>query len=382
MSSGKFWLNRLSVRLTIAFLLASVLGVALVAVFTYNSTAREFNSFLAHLEGMSGMGGMMGGPVTQAGLEFVRNLGRNLWLAGIMGALLALVLGGLFTRYIVAPLGEVSGAARSMAAGDFDRRVNVRGSSELVELGESFNYMAETLNRDRDLRQNMVADIAHELRTPLSILQANIEAMQDKVLETSPENLESLHQETVLLSRLIEDLRTLSLAESGQLKLQPEETDLEDLARKVAGSIKPQFASRNITLEVNVSGDVLKVMADRYRVEQVLRNLLNNALQYTPENGRVSVKVAKAGKMVETTVTDSGPGIPPDDLPHIFERFYRVDRSRTRRTGGSGLGLAIVKQLVEAQGGSVSVSSEVGRGSTFTFCLPVFQENPGFAPTF
>lgn len=373
--------NRMSVRLTAAFLLAAVMGVALVAALAYRSTASDFQAFLGHLEAMQGMmggvmGNMMGGVIAQGAVDFMNNLGRTLWIAGLLGVLLALLLGGLFTRHIVAPLGEVTAAARRVAKGDFRQKVKVRGSSELRELGDSFNIMAETLSHDRELRQNMVADIAHELRTPLSILQANVEAMQDGVLETSTENLTSLHQETLLLARLIEDLRTLSLAESGQLRFHYRDTDLKELLLRVTEGLQPQFASKNVEIALEAPDELATVMADPDRIEQVARNLLNNAYHYTSKGGLVTVKLVPDGNGVTVSVTDTGAGIPSENLPHIFDRFYRVDRSRARTTGGSGLGLAIVKQLVEAQGGLVSANSQVGKGSTFSFYLPFFSSKP------
>jgi signal transduction histidine kinase len=231
--------------------------------------------------------------------------------------------------------------------------------------------MAETLSHDRELRQNMVADIAHELRTPLSVLQANIEAMQDGVLEASTESLASLHQETSMLARLIDDLRILSLAESGQLEFHPRNTDLKKLSSRIIEVMGLQFSSKNIDLALEVSDSLAQVFVDPDRIEQVLRNLLSNAYLYTPEDGRVMLKLITDGEDVVASVTDTGAGIPPKDLPHIFERFYRVDRSRTRRTGGSGIGLAIVKQLVEAMGGRVWATSEASKGSTFFFRLPI-----------
>jgi len=377
MFSIKFF-NRLSVRLTAAFLLSAIVGVTVVAVFAYRETASDFRSYIANIEGMQrmmgGMGwGMMGGAAAQAALDFMNSLGRTLWLAGILGVFLALLLGGLFTRHIVAPLSEVTAAAKRVAKGDFLMPVAVRGSNELAELSESFNAMADALKRDQTLRQNMVADIAHELRTPLSVLQANIEAMQDGVLERSPESLTSLHQETILLGRLVEDLRTLSLAESGQLEIHSELIDLKELATKVVEGVRTQFASKNIQLLLESSDNIGPVMADPDRIEQVMRNLLTNALHYTPAGGRVTVRLTPENRGVTTSVVDTGIGIPPEDLPNLFERFYRVDRSRTRKTGGSGLGLAIVKQLVESHGGRVWVTSQAGNGSTFHFHLPFWR---------
>lgn len=377
--SKLFLSSRLSLRvkLTAAFLLAAILGVALVAVLAYRSTSSDFSAFLRHMEGMEGMmggttmGGMMGSPVlAQAERDFLGNLGRTLWIAGLSGVALAIFLGGLSTRQIVAPLGKVATAARRMAKGDLGQRVDIGGSGELAELGEAFNLMASTLSRDRELRQNMVADIAHELRTPLSIIQGNVEAMLDGVLEPDKENLSSLHQETLLLARLVEDLRTLSLAEAGQLRFQPRSLDLRDLSSQVIEGFQTQLDSKRISVALEVPSHLPQAWADPDRTAQVLRNLLSNAVRYTPEGGRIILRLASEADRISVSVEDTGPGIPPEDLPHVFDRFYRVDRSRTRSTGGSGLGLAIVKQLVEAQGGRVWAESRLSRGSTFSFYLP------------
>jgi signal transduction histidine kinase len=380
MTKPRFY-NRLAVRLTAAFLLAATLGVALMALITYNVTSSGFETFVNHVNGMMGGGGgmmggggngagMMAGPYAQEAYDFLSSLGRTLWLVGLAGVVLALVLGWIFTRQIVAPVAEVSTAARSIASGDLSKKVTARGADELTDLGRSFNTMADELERDRRVRQNMVADIAHELRTPLSVLRANIEAMQDGVLDPNPENLASLHQETAVLARLIDDLRTLSMAESGQLQFSFAPTDLAALCSRVVEGMRALFAGKNIALEFEPQAGVPSVNADADRIEQVVRNLLNNAHRYTPEDGRVTLRLAAGGNGAVVSVADTGPGIGPEDLNRVFDRFYRVDRSRTRATGGSGLGLAIVKQLVEAHGGDVWAESVIGRGSTFSFRLP------------
>ena len=366
--------NRLTIRLMLGFLLSSILGMTLVALLAYNATSGNFHDFVVTMQGMTngaGPGGMMGGNwwAGQPAVNFLSDFNKTLWMAGILGVFLAIVLGWFFTRNIVAPVGEVAVAAKRVAGGDLSQKVKVKGSSELTELCESFNSMTHTLRRDQELRQNMVADVAHELRTPLSVLRANIEAMQDGVLEASPGNLESLHQETLNLGRLVEDLRTITLAESGQLKIHREPVDIPALASRVVDTMKTQFVSKGIGISLESLGAV-PVDVDPDRIEQVLRNLLTNALHYSSNGDKVVVKLDTQDKGVMVSVTDTGIGISAEDLPHIFDRFYRVDRSRTRSTGGSGLGLAIVKQLVEAHGGKVWVESELGKGSTFSFSLP------------
>ncbi|MDO8715203.1 MAG: ATP-binding protein, partial [Dehalococcoidales bacterium] len=287
----------------------------------------------------------------------------------------AIFLGALFTRQIVAPLSKVTAAAKRVARGDFDQKVEIGGSGELDELGQSFNAMAATLDRDQKLRRNMVADIAHELRTPLTILQGNVEAMQDGFLPADTANLNSLHQETLLLTRLVEDLRTLSLAEAGQIEFRPKITDMRDLSKQVVDDFCLQMSAKNIALALEASDNLPEAWVDPERTAQVLRNLLSNAMHYTPEGGSIRVRLNPAADGVVVSVIDTGVGISPDDLAHVFDRFYRVDRSRTRSTGGSGLGLAIVKQLVEAQGGKVWAESIFGKGSTFSFQVPYPAKN-------
>ena len=371
-------LDRLFVRLAAAFLLAAMVGVGLVAALAYQNTSSEFNSFLAHVEAMERTmgGGMMGGMMgnrafVQAQRDFLDGLGQTLIIAGAAGVLLAIILSGLFTRQIVRPLDKVASAARRVAGGDLSQRVETKGSSELAELGRSFNTMAATLNRDRETRQKMVADIAHELRTPLSILQGNVEAMLDGVMAADNKNLDSLHQETVHLTRLVEDLRTLSLAEAGQLRFQLVATDLKKLSERVIEKFRARFVQKNVDISLEAPDDLPQALADPDRTAQILRNLLSNSLQYTPEGGKVSVKLSSERDGITVSVRDTGAGISPEHLSHIFDRFYRVDRSRTRSTGGSGLGLAIVRQLTEAQDGQVWAESEPGKNSTFFFRLPL-----------
>lgn len=385
------FINSLSFKLTLAFLIAATSSVALVAFLAYQFTSSDLAAFTSHVQRMEqmmggtmremmgsmrkGMGqGMMSGlAFGDAAEEFQNSFSKALWLSGLSGAALAIVLGLLFTRQIVSPISKIRTAARIVSGGDLRHRVQVQGSDEIAELGRSFNYMAESLNKDRELRHQMLADIAHELRTPLFILQGNTEAMLEGVLPASKENLSTIHQETLLLSRLVEDLRTLSLAEVGQLKFQAEATDLKELSLKIADGFKAQAAVKKINLSVEAEcspGGCPPAWVDPSRTEQVIRNLLTNAFQYTPEGGKITIKITPEGDMITLCVTDTGSGISPEDLPRVFGRFFRVDRSRTRGTGGSGLGLSIVKQLVEGQGGEVRAESTPGKGSTFSLTVP------------
>lgn len=305
--------------------------------------------------------------------DFLAGVHQSTWIGGLAAALIALVLGFILFRHIVAPVGAVTSAAQLIAAGQLDQRVPVRSQDEIGQLAASFNQMADALANDRQLRRTMIADIAHELRTPLSVIQANLEAMLDGVLPTSSEEIASLRDEAALLKRLIDDLRLLSLAEAGQLKLERTSTDLGALIESALDHARPQAEASGVKLDTDIAANLPLVNADADRIRQVIGNLLSNALRHTPHDGRVTVRTALGAKdrsSIRVEVIDMGSGIAAEDLPHVFDRFYRADKSRSRSSGGSGIGLAIVKQLVEAHSGQVGVESQPGHGTTFSFTLP------------
>lgn len=379
-----FKLNRLGIKLSLAFFGVAVVAVALVAYLMNNFTSNQFLSYLGHsqaMQQMMGSGGMMGGglggmmaPFGRAEQEFLEAINRSLWLAGLIAGAAAVLIGLVITRQIVSPLQRLTSAAHRIAAGDLSQRVSVESKDETGELAASFNTMAEALSKNEELRRNMVADIAHELRTPLAVLQGNLEAMRDGVISPTSQQLDSLHHEAQSLSRLVDDLGTLSLVEAGQLKLRLEAAGISEIIRRVSTGMEAQAKQSGISLEVSLADNLPIAMADTDRIAQVLRNLLSNALRHTPAGGSIRVTAQpspQSGKDILVSVADTGQGIPAQDLPYIFERFYRVDRSRTRSTGGAGIGLTIVKQLVEAHGGRVWVESTPGKGSAFFFTLPV-----------
>jgi signal transduction histidine kinase len=231
--------------------------------------------------------------------------------------------------------------------------------------------MAADLEYAEQLRRNMVADVAHELRTPLSNIQGYLEAIRDGMVEPTAAAIRSLTEEAFLLSRLVNELQELSLAEAGELKLVYQAEDIIDLVRQGVTPWEPQLRAREISLSLVLPDDLPAINIDWQRVSQVLHNILENAVAHTPKGGTINVAANAKGKWVEVSVSDTGEGIPAEDLPHIFERFYRVDKSRARATGGSGLGLTIAKRLVEAHGGAITVQSKLGKGSRFSFTLPV-----------
>ncbi len=298
------------------------------------------------------------------------------WLAlgALLAGLLGLLLGVVLSRSLTAPLRRLAEAAHAVANRDFSRRVKVEGSTELVEVAQAFNQMTAALEEAERQRRNMVADIAHELRTPLSVLQGNLQAILDGVYPLDSEEIARLYDETRLLGRLVDDLRELALADAGQLRLNLQPLEIAPVVRATVDTLAPAAEAQGVALSVELPEDLPPVRADPDRVSQVLRNLLVNALQHTPAGGSVVVRAALKVGAVEIAVSDTGEGIAPEDLPHVFERFWRTDvsRSRDRRwSGGTGLGLSVAQSLVEAQGGHIGAESVPGRGSTFRFTLPL-----------
>lgn len=355
-------------RLVLVLVLVAWLSVAAVGVVTARLTAARFEAYLRYgpMAGMrTMMREMLGGPERR----FLGDVRRAIWVAAVVGAGVAALAGTVTARRITAPLQALARASRRIGRGDLDQGVPVEGDDELADVARTFNAMAADLRHAEETRRQLLADVAHELGTPLTVLQANLEGMLDGVVAASPQHLASLHTQTQVLARLVRDLRDLSLLQEGQLPLDCRSTDLDALVREVAGMSQPVAVEKGITLEV-AAGPPIMVAADRERIAQVLHNLLANAVRYTAAGGVVRVSAARAEGEARVEVSDTGPGIPPDDLPHVFERFHRVDRSRSRATGGAGLGLTIVKYLVEAHGGRVWVRSQLGSGTTFGFALP------------
>jgi signal transduction histidine kinase len=248
----------------------------------------------------------------------------------------------------------------------------VHGSDELAALGWTFNHMADSLQMAEENRRAMTADIAHELRNPLAVQRANLEALQDGIYPLTAENLQPVLEQNMLLTHLVEDLRTLALADAGQLTLERVPTDLPALVERIAARFKPQVAMHQVTIQFEKNVAPLPPLSlDPMRMEQILGNLISNAVRFTPKGGLIAVSVDAIGQEgAKVSVRDSGPGFTPEVLPHIFERFYRGDRSRSRAEGGSGLGLAIARQLAEAHGGNLEASNDPRGGAVLTLQLP------------
>ncbi len=302
--------------------------------------------------------------------RYLAQTNQGLFFGAIGAALIALLIGVILTRYIMRPLRDLTLALRAMQQGNLEQQVPVRSQDELGELTRAFNHMSRDLAQANFLRRRMTADIAHDLRTPLTIIGGYLEGLQDGTLKATPQRFETMNNQVVRLKRLVEDLRTLSLADAGELKLIRLPVSVETLLSYAAESFQPLFDERRLHLEVQIEPDLPELMIDRERIEQVLSNLLTNALRHTPMGGRVVLFACKVQDAVQISVQDSGEGIPSDKLTYIFERLYRADESRSADDGGSGLGLAIVKSIVEAHGGTVSAQSELGKGTNITIRFP------------
>jgi signal transduction histidine kinase len=280
-------------------------------------------------------------------------------------------------RAITRPIDRLTRAAHQLAQGDLSARVLVDdhvsrlGTDEISELGAAFNSMASNLQQSEQVRRDMTADIAHELRTPLTVMRGNLEAMLDGVYPFDGEHLTPVLNQVTLLTRLVEDLRTLALAEAGQLHLEKRAIDLKALILSTLASFEAQAAAQQVMLRAEIAPDLPAVELDPDRMQQTIGILISNALRYTPRQGSITVTAKTDRARVAIEVADTGSGIAPEDLPHVFDRFYRADKSRTRESGGSGLGLAIAKSLVEAHGGGIEARDEAGTGTSMIIHLPI-----------
>jgi two-component system OmpR family sensor kinase/two-component system sensor histidine kinase BaeS len=330
---------------------------------------------------MVGLGILFGTLISDAGSSPPRLF---LFLGVVCGFPLLLVLiigaiGSVAFRSLGTPLADIMAAADAVADGDLSTRVEEKGPGEFRRMARSFNRMTAELERADQQRRNLTADVAHELRTPLHILRGNLEGLIDGVYQPTPEHIQAMLDETQMLSRLVEDLQTLSMAEAGQLPLRLEPVDITELLADVSTSFSGPLDAAGIDLQLQILGapGKLVVFGDAERLDQVLSNLMGNALRHTAEGGSIFLRAESTLERVRIIVRDTGEGIPPEDLPFIFDRFWRGDKSRQRQSGaGSGLGLAIANQFIQAHGGQISVESLLGEGTTFTIDLPREPERP------
>lgn len=306
---------------------------------------------------------------TEIHAMFLTSIHHYLLWASLAALVLAFVLSYLLTRKVLKPLSQMTSATRHIAAGDLGTRIDVVTSDEVGDLGDAFNGMVDSLNKIERLRKNMVADVAHELRTPLTNLRGYLEAVKDGVIEPSAKTFALLESETMRLVRLVESLQQLSRAEAARNYLKREKISLSKEIKSLLPLYTPFFNEKEIALTLRFSEEADQTFVDRDKFLQAARNLLDNCRKFTPSGGRITIGSKKTGDGIEVTFCNSGEQIPADDLPYIFERFFRTDRSRSRDVGGAGIGLAITKELVEAHRGSITAKSS-SQETCIRFILP------------
>jgi signal transduction histidine kinase len=371
-------LTGIRAKLLLSYLLVIATGIAGLVIGLQLLGPSLFDRMLdqhtEHHPGMMGTG--MTEPMRQLTSEAFRDaLFNAVMISTVIATIVALLVSIFVSNRITAPLRQLALGSQRIAAGDYQARVHSAGNDEIGELANTFNQMASTLEGTERHRVQLIGDVAHELRTPLSTLQGNLEGLQDGVVKPGTELWSQLHQETRRLSRIVDDLQELSRVESGQLPLRIESTEPGQLIEAAITRLLTQFAEKGVALQKELPDNLPRVSADPDRTIQILTNLLSNSLRYTPPDGTVTVSAQVGSNSVRVRVHDTGIGISAEHLPQIFNRFYRVDRARSRALGGSGIGLSIARALVEAQGGEIWAESPgTDQGSTFWFTLPVAAE--------
>jgi two-component system sensor histidine kinase BaeS len=380
-------MNSITYRITGLMFLAVALTVFLLVYLANEQMTEQFREYLIvqHME--TSQQGMIGHKVGNTTMTMIMGPLEETFLTSVHKSLvwvgMAVLAAGLAASYALArsitvPLRNLSRAAEQIEQGNFDQKVPIETKDEVGHLAAIFNEMAETLAINANLRRQFLANIAHELRTPLAIIQGHLEGMVDGVIEPSKDQLASLHEEAIHLNRLITDLRDLSLAEVRQLAMEKSITDVNQIVSKAVYMLKPLSDEKDINVNCTLEEGLPEIEADIDRISQVFYNILVNAIRYSPAKSIIKVVTQKTEvegqPWIKISVADQGPGIAQEDIPYIFDHFYRGDKSRDRKSGGSGLGLAVVKQLVEIHGGQVTVESKLAEGSIFVVLLPVTQE--------
>ncbi|MBI1256430.1 MAG: HAMP domain-containing protein [Chloroflexi bacterium] len=377
---------KLGQKLFLSYLLVILVGLLILALSTAFIAPITFSQQMRHMEmngaenGAANIGGMMNGGQGRAAAQalneqlnstFRASVDTALLLAGAAATLVALFVSWFVSRRIVHPLRAMAQLSQRIAGGHYEQRLTAQAQDELGDLTHNLNTMASALEQTETMRRQLLADVTHELKTPLASIKGYMEGLQDGVLPATAETFQSIHRETMRLQRLVQDLGELSRAEARQIEMHVERIAPETLARAVIQRLQPQFAEKHIALLCDLPAKLPEVCADRDRAEQILTNLLGNALQYTPADGTVTLSAVAEPKALRFSIQDTGIGLAPQDIERIFQRFYRVDKSRSRAFGGSGIGLTIARHLAEAQGGGLSAESPgLRQGSTFHFTLP------------
>jgi histidine kinase len=381
----EYFRRHLGAKLLLSYLAIIAVGVVMLIIASQFILPSSFNRHMAGMGTMmgngmphtpgTGMGGQgFGGAnvMSQLYSDFRAGFNEALLYAVLAATAIAILLSLYLSRSVTAPVQAMSLATQRIADGRYEERVQVQSEDELGQLARRFNRMAEKLAQVESMRRQLIGDVSHELRTPLTAIKGSMEGLIDGVLPPTEETFQQIHAEADRLNRLVDDLQELSRVEAHAYQLDIRRLDVSDFIQTVTKRLAPQFETSGVALEVDLSPGLPRVLADEDRIVQVLTNLTGNALQHTPENGKVTIIASRADGEAQISVHDTGIGIPPEHLPHIFDRFYRVDKSRSRRAGGgSGIGLTIARALVEAHGGRIWAESPgEGQGSTFTFTLP------------
>ncbi len=356
-------------KLLLSYMVIILIGVAVLAATARFQAPEALDRHIARMEALGGESPALVADLRQTFTAAV----NDILVVAALPAIAAAVAVGLYTaRRITRPIEAMTKASQRIARGDYHQRVRVPSADELGDLARNFNRMAATLERTDERRMELIGDVAHELRTPLGNITSLMEGLMDGVLPSEPATLQNVQREAARLQRLVLDLEELSGAEAGEIPLSARAVAVPDLIRAAADRLRTQFEDKGVDLELELRSDLPEARADPGRVIQVLLNLMGNALHYTPSGGEVTVRAHREDSSLVISVRDTGIGIAESALPQVFERFFRVDRSRSRLGGGSGIGLTIAKHLVEAQGGQIWASSSgPDQGSTFTFTLPL-----------
>jgi len=372
-----FFRRHLGAKLFLSYLVVILVGAIVLGLATRFTVPEAFNSHMGLGLG-AGQGMMQGngagrGAMSDLFQSFQASFNEALLLALLAAGVVAILVSLLLSRSVLAPVRVLTTASQRIADGRYGERVQPVGSDELGQLARSFNQMAEKLEQVEAMRRQLIGDVSHELRTPLTAIKGSMEGLMDGVLPATSETYQQIHQEADRLARLVDDLQELSRVEAGAYPLDIRSVAVSMLIQTTVKRFAAQTQSKEIELRSDLPAGLPSVLADQDRLAQVLTNLVGNAVQYTPKGGQVTIQVNRHGDEIHISVIDTGIGIPAEHIPHLFTRFYRVDKSRSRQAGGgSGIGLTIARHLVEAHGGRIwAESAGEGQGSTFTFALPI-----------
>ena len=358
-------------KLLLSYLVVLLVGILVMLISVYLITPTAYSRHMME-SGIPMMQGMSAGRGQGQFGNFRAAVFEALGYATLASSIAAVLVGFMFSRRIISPLLDMMKASRRISEGHYEERVQAVGNDELAQLASDFNHMAEKLEQTELMRRRLIGDVSHELRTPLTAIKGSMEGLIDGVLPSTNETYEQIHQEASRLGRLVDDLQELSRVEARAYQLDIRPLDVSTLIQTVAKRLQRPFDEKHITLTLDLPAHPSQILADEDRIIQVLTNLTANAIQYTPASGSVTLKARAEDDMVHFSVKDTGVGIPAEHLAHIFDRFYRVDKSRSRQAGGgSGIGLTIAKHFIETHGGSIWVESAgEGMGSVFHFTVP------------